>query len=153
MATPPRQRKFADRVIDRVKKASPAGTTVQANMQVELRSGRTRPVTAAIVRATDEPPLLVQAVGGNSRDAREDALDKAFHLFSLANVDESPHLAVFIGVEQSWDQAMARELKEVAEVTFFDERGQVESAITRHLTRPHPAAEPDPLAEFEASTA
>lgn len=132
MATSTRPRTFADRVVDRVQKAIPSGAKVEPRMAVELRSGRTRTVTAGITQESMHP-VLVQAVGGATRESKEDALERCFHVFSLAILPKSQKLAIFVGDACSWEEAMAKELEGIADVAFFDEEQQVEKAIRRHL--------------------
>lgn len=132
MATSARPRTFADRVVDRIQNAIPRGVKVEPRMTVELRSGRTRTVTAGITKESMHP-VLVQAVGGATRESKEDALERCFHVFSLTTLPKSQNLAVFVGDSVSWDEAMAKELEGIADVAFFDEAQQVEEAIRRHL--------------------
>lgn len=125
--------RFADRVSQRVENLVSRfqGVKVKSNAKVSLSSGRTRPVTA-VVSAGDEA-VLVQAVGGSTLSAREDALERCFHLFSFMEAPKDHRVVAAIGTRDTWDSAMVSELSQVAHVSFFDDNNDLDNAILTPL--------------------
>lgn len=133
LASSQRPARFADRVSDRVAHVVRRlkGVQVRPNARVGLSSGRARQVTALVSAGNEE--VLVQAVGGGSNNAREDALERCFHLFSFSAAPKDHRVVAAIGTREGWDPAMVSELSQVARVSFFDDPDDLDDAILRPL--------------------
>ena len=123
LGTAPKALRFSDRVSRTVQKAVRDVRGVKAKPQapVMLVSGRTRPVTT-LVHPDSGPDVWVQAVGGNDKQAREDALERCVHLFHFGRSDHALRMAAVKGHRDLWGNAMERELRDVAQrVVYVDD--------------------------------
>ena len=89
---------FREQVVDRLIEAvgGRGKNFITPNYTVRLRSGRTKQVTASVHKDKTKDSLFdvehvvyVQALSGASREAREAAVDRCYHLFHLAEVDQA----------------------------------------------------------------
>lgn len=101
---------------------------------VPLASGRRRPVTGVFRRKeVGSEALYVQAVGGATKQERNDPADKAYTIFSNIDSPKEDKLVVAIGEISSWDRGVVRELNDVAQTVFFDEPAGLEDVLNRHI--------------------
>lgn len=104
--------------------------------EVPLESGRKRQITGLFRRDEyDEEPLLIQAVGGRTKQDRNEPADRAFTIFSNVSAPKDEKLVVAIGERESWDAGIIRELDDVAMTVFFEDPTWLENTLNRHLSK------------------
>lgn len=114
MAPEPRRMPFRARVVKRLNGITEYAE-VTPNAPIKLRSARTRQVTASV--GYEDNVVYVQAVGRGDRDQ---AIEHCHFLFNMSNIPEQRRIAVADGRETDWPKAMVNELKDVAQVAFYD---------------------------------
>lgn len=129
----PKRVQFAEQVSRTA--ASVASTVnrakVKAQAPVPLRSGRTRTITA-LVSSPDHADIWIQAVGGNNKQAREDQLERCYHVFGLGQSENASRIAAVHGSRELWGDAMAREIEGVStEVVYMSEDPRILEAKLR----------------------
>jgi hypothetical protein len=78
--------------------------------------------------------IYVQAVSGGPRDTRERAVEHCAFLFHYAaDLPRERRLAVAAGRRADWSDYFVETLAESAEVTFFDEPGELDETLQRRL--------------------
>lgn len=136
MARERRPGTFREQVVDRLIEAVGGRENfITPNDTVRLRSGRTKQVTASVHKDKGglfdvEHVVYVQALSGASREAREAAVDRCYHLFHLAEVNQEKLVAVASGSESDWPQPLIAEMSEVSTVAFFDDPGRLSKLIS-----------------------
>lgn len=112
--------KFSARVTRQVQRAAESigGAHVVPRAKVRLSSGRDRRITSLVTKE-HHPQIWIQAVGGNNNQAREIQLEHCYHIFDLAEQDESVRVAVALGTRKQWGDAMAQELDGVSSDVIF----------------------------------
>jgi hypothetical protein len=130
----PRRRanSFGERVARRVQIDVSDRAFVRTNGKVQMSSGRQRQVTATVER---EGKVLgaIQALGGQTKQDRQRSHDVAYAIFGPSSLPRDQRLVVANGTIGGWEAAMIEELRDVADVQFFDERGAVEKGVERLL--------------------
>lgn len=129
--------RFRDRVLKQVglfAREHDAQVTVQNNYEVELTSGRKRRVTSFLDFQSSHKNVLIQAVGGNTPEQREEQLGRCYHVLDLVGDDSQyQRLVVANGAQEAWDPGMRRELEMVSEDLVFIESQT--NTLTRSLSR------------------
>ena len=130
---------FRDQVVARlIEVVGGRKNLITPNDTVKLRSGRKKQVTASVHR--DESSLLdvedlvyVQALNGTNRTTMEEAVDRCYHMFSLAGLDRAKLVAVASGSKSDWPDPLITEMSEVSTVAFFDDREKLSKLISDHV--------------------
>lgn len=125
--------RFSDRVVKKLFSAVGNRATIRPNARLRLRHGLERQVTAALDVAIGEE-IVVQAVGGGSKETRDRAVEHCSFVFQqAADLPKERRIAVAYGRREQWADVYVETLAESAEVAFFDEPGDLDSSLDRHL--------------------
>jgi hypothetical protein len=126
LAPSPREAPFADQLVTFLQAEFPK---VEPHPELRGRSGSTYRLTAAA--GADERLVYVQAIAGNSKQARRAAVEHAFTTFSDVNgtLPKDRKLVVFRGDVESWSPERLRLLAGVAYVGSWEARERVTGFI------------------------
>lgn len=99
----------------------------RGNGEIVLASGRAKKVTETIV-SEGEVIAAVQALGGHSKEGREQAHDHAFTIFSQSALPPDRRYAV-ISSPDTWDRSLLKEVGAVAEVVKYNQPDDLDRAL------------------------
>jgi uncharacterized protein DUF1828 len=125
--------RFPERVVKKLHSAVGNRATIRPNAPLRLRHGLERQVTAALLIPRGEA-IFVQAVGGSSKESRDRAVEHCSFVFQqAADLPKERRIAVAHGRREQWADVYVETLAEAAEVAFFDEPGELDGSLDRHL--------------------